>query len=339
MSVVFYNTQFSPPPKDAVEQEFVTPANTAIFMPLLTVSKDTILYFKNFKESSDHFDFHNKYGSSGTNNLSDALWLCSRMIVGCNYRLQSSTIVLITNNEQPNDQAKATIKAKDLRSLNVQLILTPMVDEFDDSIFYKEFLCTISGDDPEDFKMTPPSVQRENLLSRTYKKDNRKTALRYFNLSLGTELEISCGIYSFTTKTVPPKTVQLMRNTNEVVTSKRSYFLEEFNEETSEYELTKRLIPGELVKYRMIGAEKIVFSQEEVAATQSLMPPGMKLLGFKPLSVLPKLAFVKSCKFLYPNEKNVTGSTKLFAALWKKCVEKEKYALCIFAQIRKVAPR
>lgn len=54
----------------------------------------------------------------------------------------------------------------------------------------------------------------------------------------------------------------------------------------------------------------------------------MKLLGFKPLSSLKQYMYVKPGHFLYPDEKVIEGSTKLFGAFMTKCLEKKKFMLC-----------
>jgi hypothetical protein len=64
MGIVFYNTKNSPKPKFETDLEagLVVPEKTAIFMPMTQSSADTIKYIKNIKESSDFFDFPNRYG-------------------------------------------------------------------------------------------------------------------------------------------------------------------------------------------------------------------------------------------------------------------------------------
>lgn len=63
---MFYNTEHSPPPKDEsdLETDLIVPHQTCIFMPMQPSSAKTIKYVKHFKESSDLFDFNNKYGHS-----------------------------------------------------------------------------------------------------------------------------------------------------------------------------------------------------------------------------------------------------------------------------------
>lgn len=327
-----------------MELNLVAPDHTAIFLPMQTMTKESIRYLKNFKESSDFFDFDNKYGNTQSSNLCEALWLCARNIMRCGYKLQTTTIVLFTDNEEPyapnsSDLQKVFIRAKDLQELGVYFMLVPMVDEFDDTKFYREFICTVTEQDPETFRFLEPAQQRTNLMNRVFQKDYRRSCLRYFNFSLSDDLEMSCGIYSFTKQPNPPKTIHLLRDTNEIVQSKRTYFIEEYDEEMEEMRCDRRLLPAELRKYQDRGGQKICFTPEELATMKSMITPGMKLLGFKPLSQLPARCFIKSTRFLYPNDSSIKGSGKLFRALWEKCIEKEKFALCVFTQIRKIAPR
>lgn len=79
----------------------VAPDNTAIFMHLSTMSKNTITYMKHFRDSDDFFGFNNRYGTATSESFIDALWLCSRMFMRCGYKLKQSNIILFTNNDQP----------------------------------------------------------------------------------------------------------------------------------------------------------------------------------------------------------------------------------------------
>lgn len=322
----------------------VIPENTAIFMPLKPLAKEPIQYFKNFKESEDFFDFKNKYGQSTSSKFSEALWLCSRHFMSCSYKLVNSTIYIFTNNEEPHSAVSSELqqtflRAKDLCDNNVSVVLVPMVDEFNIEPFYKEFLCTVEDVEPDGLRVESPQQQREYLLNRVYQRDYRKNCLRYLKFTLGDGLDIGCGIYSFTKLTKLPNAVRMDRETNDVILSKRCVMGEEYNEDTETFGFTRRLLPGELFKCQEIAGKEIIFSSEELTSIQSLTPPGLRLIGFKPLEVLPERFMIKHMAFLYPNENLIKGSSKLFRAIWEKCLEKKKFALCVLIYRRKVAPR
>lgn len=322
----------------------VVPENTAIFMPLRPLDKEPIQYFKHFKDSIDFFDFENRYGQSKASKFSEALWLCSRHFMHCSYKLMNSTIYIFTNNEEPHSSVSSELqqtflRAKDLHDNDVSVVLVPLIDEFDVDKFYKEFLCTVEDIDPEGFRYVPPAEQRDYLINRVYQRDYRKNCLRHIKFTLNDGLDIGCGVYGFTKSAKIPNAVKMFRDTNETVISKRNYVAEEYNEENETFEFTRKMLPGETFKCQEIGGKEIIFSSEELTKIQSLNVPGLTLLGFKPLEILPLRYLSKKVAFLYPDENTIKGSAKLFRALWEKCHEKNKFALCVLTYRRKVPPR
>lgn len=100
-----------------------------------------------------------------------------------------------------------------------------------------------------------------------------------------------------------------------------------------------KVLPGELFKSQIVCGKEILFTSEELAQLKTILEPGVRLIGFKPLSTLKARWFVKHCCFLYPDDVKIKGSTKLFRGLWEKCIEKQKYALCVLTMQRKATPR
>lgn len=320
------------------------PKNMAIFMPMKTLTKDSIQYLKNFKESEDFFDFENSYGTGATASFPDVLWLCSHMVMNCGYKLRATNVVLFTNTELPHaadspEIQKSLQRGQDFLKNHIYLRIVPMVDEFDYEPFYKEFCCISTDMDPEAFRVFEPAELRHQLLNRVYQRFHRSSCQRYLNVSLADGIEFSCGVYGFTRKSKLPQSVSVIRDTNELVISKRVLMCEEYNEETEQMELKRKVLPGETFKCQNLGGKEVIFTSEELAATKSLVPPGIRVLGFKPLDALPQRCFIKKIVILQPDEQRIKGSKKLFRALWQKCLEKQKYILCVLTYRRKVAPR
>lgn len=315
-------------------------------MPLKTLTKESIEYIQNFKESDDFFDFNGKFGFKSTSStFADVLWLCSRMFMRCGYKLQNLKIFAFTNNKEPNksgtqDFTKVFRIANDLRENCVHFVVVPMVDIFDDRPFYREFLCTVNNEDEETYKFTSPIEQRERLLSRILQRDYRKSCLRYIRFTLSGDVAISVGLYSFKNGVFQPSPIHLLPDTDQVVVSKRSFVQGRYDDDTGDTIYDRPVLPGEQRKVQFIGGQQITFTPEEITNMKALVAPGIRLLGFKPLSTLPQRCFIKNTRFLYPKEdKDIKGSVRLFRALWEKCLEKQKYALCVFSQMRKIAPR
>lgn len=367
VSVVFFNTLHSPPAStkltQGVEDTTVIPANCAVFIPLKPLSKDLIQYFKSFRESSDLFDFATTYGISNGSCFSEALWLCSRLIIRSNYKLNHSKIILFTNNVLPHmpgtqEQQQAFVRAKDLCDNNIVVDLVPMVDDFDFEPFYKEFICTVEDIEPEQFRCEKPVDQRFKLLHRMYRPNYQKSCVRHINFELAEGVAMSCDVHSFTRTAKKPNAVRMNRENREVVVGKRANFIVEPNSHNENRDRhgdedgigdgvrdgnenvteLRKVMPSQLFKSQNIGGKEILFSADEVVAMKSIQSTGFRLLGFKPLNQLKQRWMVKHCQFLYPNEKKIHGSTTLFRALWQKCWEKQKYALCTVTMRRNAAP-
>lgn len=348
VSVVFYNTLNSPAPDHRFAEDSgvstVVPTNCAVLIPLKPLSKDLIQYFKSFKDSEDFFDFDRKYGSSDESCFHEALWLCSRMMSQSNYKLGTSKVILFTNNELPhpdktNEQTQAISRAGDLLQNNIYVELVPMVDDFDTNPFFKEFLCAVEGIGNDKFTFYCPKDQRYRLQNRVYRANYKNSCLRHLNFELADGVAMACDIFSFTRTAKKPNAVKMFRSNNEMVIAKRCHVVEEKNPEDEDKMVHRKVLPGELYKSQTICSKEIVFSPAEVINMKSLQNPGLRLLGFKSLDQLRPRWMIKHCLFLYPNEKKTIGSTTLFRALWEKCLEKEKFALCTLTMRRVATPK
>ncbi|XP_031625667.1 X-ray repair cross-complementing protein 6 [Contarinia nasturtii] len=348
VSVVFYNTKNSPPPSaqltDNEDTNIISAENCATFIPLKPLSKNLIQYFKNFRQSSNFFNFNETHGISNGSSFSEALWLCSRLIIRCNYRLHRSRIILFTNNELPymngtKEQNDALIRAKDLLDNKIDVDLVPLVDEFNMDAFYMEFLSAASGIPPDELRLDSPATQREHMLHRHPRRNNRKSCLRHINFELADSVSLSCNIYSLTRKARKPNAINMLRENKEIVLAKRSYVVEQQSAEDPEEVVQREVLPGQMFKGQMICGKEILFSSDEMKKMKEIQDVGLRLLGFKPLAALKPRWMIKHCLFLYPSEKKINGSTKVFRALWEKCLEKEKYALCTLTMRRLTSPK
>ncbi|OCF44617.1 hypothetical protein I317_01504 [Kwoniella heveanensis CBS 569] len=83
-------------------------------------------------------------------------------------------------------------------------------------------------------------------------------------------------------------------------------------------------------KPRVVARTRLQFTNDEVAEFKSMgLRPQIKILGFQSPSHLAFEENIKHSYFIYPDEKNYTGSTRTFAALLKSCLKTDKHALAI----------
>lgn len=89
----------------------------------------------------------------------------------------------------------------------------------------------------------------------------------------------------------------------------------------------------EIRKGYKFGGEYVKFLPEEIKSFKEwdmgdpFKNKGLRIIGFKPQSMLPIWASVKKSMFIFPNETDFTGSTRVFSALWQKLLTDKKMAI------------
>ncbi|KAJ3325142.1 X-ray repair cross-complementing protein 6 [Boothiomyces sp. JEL0866] len=77
----------------------------------------------------------------------------------------------------------------------------------------------------------------------------------------------------------------------------------------------KELSADDICYYYEFGGEKPVFTKEEIKNIKSVGPPGLKLLGFRPIEDIKDKFNIKPSIFMVPDESRYQGSTKFFVHL------------------------
>lgn len=116
---------------------------------------------------------------------------------------------------------------------------------------------------------------------------------------------------------------------------------------------------------QVYGRKQIVMERDEVDAIKKFEPPGLHLIGFKPMEMLKVHHHIRPAVFVYPEEDVVkgrgagpwrdprrrqvaslsstfvsaSGSSCLFSAMLTKCLEKDVFALCRCVARRNNPPR
>lgn len=94
----------------------------------------------------------------------------------------------------------------------------------------------------------------------------------------------------------------------------------------------------EIQRSYQFGGELIPFNDEEHKAIRSFGEPIIRIIGFKPRSMLPEWANCKTATFIYPDEVDYVGSTRVFSALQQKLLESKKFALVWLQRRRNASP-
>lgn len=80
------------------------------------------------------------------------------------------------------------------------------------------------------------------------------------------------------------------------------------------------------------------FSKEEMSAIRHFGDPVIRIVGFKPLDMLPVWASIRPPIFMYPSEADYIGSTRVFSALQQKLLKDQKMGVAWFIPRRNAAP-
>ena len=86
------------------------------------------------------------------------------------------------------------------------------------------------------------------------------------------------------------------------------------------------------------GGEQVPFTPEEITSLRFFEDPVIRIIGFKPMSMLPIWASLKQSTFIYPSEEDYIGSTRVFSALQRKLLQDEKMGIAWYIARKNAAP-
>lgn len=285
--------------------------------------------------------------------MSNVLFCANQIFTTKAPNFGSRRLFIITDNENPHEDDKAmltasAVRAKDLYDLGVTIELFPIArsgEEFDRAKFYDDVIYTPEAASGE---AMPSVVKHEknagteglsllsSLISDVNSKQVAKRAL-FSNLpfEIAPGLNISVKGYNVFQRQKPARNCYVWLKGEEAMiargrTDKKA---EEDREEEQEAlaagEPDKRrtVKKDEIRKAYKFGGEQVLFTPEEQKELKNFGPPGLRIIGFKPQSMLPKWASVNKSTFIYPSEEDFVGSTRVFSALWEKLLRDKKMGL------------
>lgn len=87
------------------------------------------------------------------------------------------------------------------------------------------------------------------------------------------------------------------------------------------------------------GGDYIYFSPQELEKVKQFGDKSLRIIGFKPRSMLPPWAAVAKSVFIFPTESTYVGSTRVFSALWQTLLNTDKMAIAWYIPRKNAAPR
>lgn len=347
IGLVFANTKHSPLPLEATAiDNIVVPENCAVFLPLRQLNKAIVEHYLEFMGGVE-LQFAKEYGLAepdGCGRFDLMIRLCIELLEKCGKKLNNAKIAYITDVNTPHPPSSnafqaALQKATDLEGKEFEFHVIPMVDDFDYEPFYKEFITLSRAIDIDAFQVPDPHVLREILADRKLKQDFLRRCLGHFSFYIGPNLSMSVQYYNYFQKHNYPKKVQILRRDNNVVRSKRVIMVQQKDEESQEVKHEYQIKATGGWYNCNVGGENLRIGIDKINSVRNLHKPRMMLLGFKHRSSMPEFSYSKPSNFMYPDDRSIIGSKRLFRGLWERCLARDKIAICLFMSKRNSTPR
>lgn len=261
----------------------------------------------------------------------------------------SRRLFLVTDNDRPatvkQDKDTAITRARDLYDLGCTIDLFPISKPehgFDRTKFYDDLVYPTSPSDPDAPVAIPTTTKvaksgdgltlLKQLLSSINSKAAPRRALFSLPLELGPGLRIGVKGFILIKRQEHVKScyVWVGGEKPQIVQSSTSHMADD----------TARVVEKtELRKAYKFGGDTITFTPEEfVQIRQCFGEPIIRIVGFKPLSLLPLWANIGKATFVYPSEADFVGSTRVFSALQQKLIKSKKMALTWFVARKNASP-
>ncbi|KAI9794129.1 MAG: ATP-dependent DNA helicase II subunit 1 [Piccolia ochrophora] len=261
----------------------------------------------------------------------------------------SRRVFLVTDNDDPHASDKAlkssaTVRAKDLYDLGVIIELFPIArfnQEFDRGKFYDDMIYRTSPTDldapaPVSISANASSGNGLTLLSSLLSSIRSKAVARralFANLPLeiGPGFKISVKGYIVFKRQEPARSCYVWLN------GERAQIAKGVSTQMAE-DVARPVEKAEIKKAYKFGGEQITFTPDEMATVRHFGDPVIRIIGFKPTSMLPIWASLKPSTFIYPSEEDFVGSTRVFSALQQKLLKDDKMGIAWFIARKNAAP-
>lgn len=268
----------------------------------------------------------------------------------------SRRMFLVTDNDYPHSSSRdarnsAAVRAKDLYDLGVTIELFPISHPdrgytFDRSRFYNDIVYSATPSDPDapapltaDIKPASSTAQDgisllQSLLSSIASRSTpRRALINNLPFEIGPGLKISVKLFNLFMHQKPKRTSYIYlppdSDKPQIVLGSSTLVADDTARSVEKQEVRRA--------YKS-GGETISFTTEELAKIKSFGDPVLRIVGFKPMSMLPMWASLKPSTFMYPSEEDFVGSTRVFSALHQKLLKDQKMGVAWFIPRKNATP-
>lgn len=301
-----------------------------------SLDRPTARFIKEFDRIDESFanDIGSQYGivsGSHENTIYNALWVAQGLLRKGSAKTVDKRILLFTNEDDPfgsikgaakTDMTRTTLqRAKDAQDLGISIELLPLNrpgEEFRVNLFYSDLIGLEGGD----LALFMPSAGQklEDMKDQMRKRMFTKRIVKRISFMIANGLSIELNSYALIRPTVPGVTTWLDSVTNRPLKTERSFICAD----------TGALMQEPPKRFQSYKNENIIFSSAELSEIKRVSTGDLRLLGFKPLSCLKDYHNLRPSTFLFPSDKEVVGSTRIFIALHRSMLRLQRYAVAFY---------
>ncbi|KAF2218888.1 putative DSB repair complex subunit Ku70 [Elsinoe ampelina] len=288
--------------------------------------------------------------SSEDVSMANVLFCANQIFTTKAPNFSSRRLFIVTDNDNPhasnkNLRSAAAVRAKDLYDLGVAIELFPIsrADHvFDRSKFYDDIIYSSLPTDPD---APAPLTQAakasasgdgisllQSLLSEVHSKAApRRSQFSNLPFEIGPGLKISIRGYILFKRQEP------IRNSYVYIGGEKAQIATGVSALMAE-DTARSVEKVEIRKAYKFGGETITFTEEEIRAVRNFGEPVLRIIGFKPLKLLPSWANYRPSTFIYPSEDGFVGSCRVFSALQQKLVKSNVMGVAWYIPRRNSVP-
>lgn len=273
--------------------------------------------------------------------MSDVLWHCQTLFTNLKVKVSSCDIIILSRFDVPpckTDEERTLNRVSKLvdDNINIKLINISKTN-YEVHSFYKDFM--VEATRQKDVTLPESLWDVKVLESLIVQHSNRHLMDAQLKFHIGNETTIAVGVYNIlkSYESTRLKIHKVDKDTNAIVKSYNQTVKTTVNhgqESDMDVEEEVQMLKSELLHSKVFADKKISFTDNEMKLIQNPFgPPMIKLLGFKPVNYMAmEKWFFRSGYFLYPNESKMEGSTVVFKALHKSCIDMRVVAICMLCK-------
>ncbi|RFU79302.1 atp-dependent dna helicase ii subunit 1 [Trichoderma arundinaceum] len=265
--------------------------------------------------------------------MSNVLFCANQIFTTKAANFGSRRLFIVTDNDDPHASDKAArsaaaVRAKDLYDLGITIDLFPIargdskfdLSKFYDDIVYRDPNAEANGTEVRTSKSGDGLSLLNSLISNINSKQTPKRALFHLPFEIAPGLRITVKGYNIVQRQAPARTcyIWLDGEKAQIATGETTRVAEDSARTVEKQEIKKA--------YKF-GGEYVYFTPEEQKSLRDFGSPVIRIIGFKPRSMIPVWASVKKSTFIFPSEEDYIGSSRVFSALWQKLLNDDKIGI------------